>query len=1318
MVAALSPISVCSGDAFSAPIALTSTVANSVIGWTSVATGVTGSAGSGTGATSIDETLTASGTSQGTVVYTVKSVGPAPTNCASAVPDKTVTVTVNPKPKLTTALSAGMCSEDGTLNIALTSDVTTPSFSWTAASTGASAVTGLTAGPSTASSITDNLSIATSIVAGEVTYTVVTSKAGCSTTSAIKVAVGARPSLTVPVKSATICSGTSANLAVSTSFPTTISWITPVATQSITGGAAYTSAANEAATNINQVLTNPNATGNPGTVTYLVVAGTTGCQSPTETVVITVDKCPVTADFTVDDPNVCDGAATVIYTDNSSLTANDWVWTFTNGTPASAIGPGPHSVTYAPGTPLGAQSVTLLVQDKTKLPLVVTNTKTLSLTTINAIPVITNTAPEQAVTICSGSKTGFLLKSDQTNTVFTWVAPTVSGAITGSSAGTSTAPSPTIDQALSITGTSAGTVTYVVTPDLAGCIGSPINYVATVEPIPVISPLSAVDICSGIVFNQTISADVPNSTIAWTRASVTNILPATGSGSNGTVSETLSNTGNTVAAVSYVFTPSGPASKNCVGKPVTLTLNVAPKPVISNTVLTGTVCSNDAFNYTATSNVANASFAWTRAVGTNVTNAAASGNTSAISETLTNTSTQVGSAQYVITPTGPAPTSCAGTPSTVDVTVNPLPVITSANTAITCSNAPFTYTITTGLATSPTFKWTRAQSGVNAANSGTTNASFTETLISATSTVITYKLNATTAAGCTNVLDAPLDVTVAPLPTGKLTIAPQVCDGDSPVLTATITGSAPFDYVISGGGMSPETVTASSLNITTRNVTPGAGTATYAITNLKDATGCTSVSMSGISTQVNPLPEAVISYDQQICQGTSAKLGFDLSSGTANYNVTYKYYPVTSPGTITTVPINNLTSLSDTLLVSPSSSTVYKIVAVTDSKGCKAIIDPLNEAIITVIPRPNVVPSALSTIICSGGFPNVSLASTAVGTETGTSFKWVVTNPPSKVSGFTNPGAGVTILDVIKNASGRDATVKYNITPTFLSCDGAAVDVLVKVRAETEPVLADLIDICPNTAIELKTNSFPVGGGASYIWTVDPPVTTTSDRDTLALTLDQDEIVQVTYIDACGVAHPSAPVALKVKQEVTITYKHGDSCMASVTPFWPINLSDASNVTVIDGWKWNFGNYIIAGDSALSTKMHPETTFQYNVAGTYDVTLKAMSEGCEVGKTVVPIIIKDCTVEVTNTITPNDDKSNDEWIIKEIENYPTASVEIFNRWGVLIWSCQGDCASKRFSGRNEQGQELEQGTYYYVLTLNKGKSIMRGYITIIRDPGN
>src|SRR5690606_23277766 len=68
---------------------------------------------------------------------------------------------------------------------------------------------------------------------------------------------------------------------------------------------------------------------------------------------------------------------------------------------------------------------------------------------------------------------------------------------------------------------------------------------------------------------------------------------------------------------------------------------------------------------------------------------------------------------------------------------------------------------------------------------------------------------------------------------------------------------------------------------------------------------------------------------------------------------------------------------------------------------------------------------------------------------------------------------------------------------------------------------------------------------------------------------------------------------------------------------------------------------------------------------TYTVTVSTQ-EGCtatdQVTVTVIPAII------VPNAFTPNRDRVNELWEIENIENYPEVRVEIFNRWGNLVFT--------------------------------------------------
>ena len=74
---------------------------------------------------------------------------------------------------------------------------------------------------------------------------------------------------------------------------------------------------------------------------------------------------------------------------------------------------------------------------------------------------------------------------------------------------------------------------------------------------------------------------------------------------------------------------------------------------------------------------------------------------------------------------------------------------------------------------------------------------------------------------------------------------------------------------------------------------------------------------------------------------------------------------------------------------------------------------------------------------------------------------------------------------------------------------------------------------------------------------------------------------------------------------------------------------------------------------------------------------------------------------------------NDVWEIIDIENYPAATVKVFNRWGEIVHQCSGGNAYVAWDGTYES-ELLPVGTYYYVIDLNNNEEAQTGPITIIR----
>ena len=86
------------------------------------------------------------------------------------------------------------------------------------------------------------------------------------------------------------------------------------------------------------------------------------------------------------------------------------------------------------------------------------------------------------------------------------------------------------------------------------------------------------------------------------------------------------------------------------------------------------------------------------------------------------------------------------------------------------------------------------------------------------------------------------------------------------------------------------------------------------------------------------------------------------------------------------------------------------------------------------------------------------------------------------------------------------------------------------------------------------------------------------------------------------------------------------------------------------------------------------------------------------------IVLPACDIIVYNAVSPNNDGMNDYLIIDGIECYPNNSIEIYNRWGILVYETQGyDNLAKSFKGYSEgrttfnKNELLPDGTYFYIL---------------------
>ena len=140
------------------------------------------------------------------------------------------------------------------------------------------------------------------------------------------------------------------------------------------------------------------------------------------------------------------------------------------------------------------------------------------------------------------------------------------------------------------------------------------------------------------------------------------------------------------------------------------------------------------------------------------------------------------------------------------------------------------------------------------------------------------------------------------------------------------------------------------------------------------------------------------------------------------------------------------------------------------------------------------------------------------------------------------------------------------------------------------------------------------------------------------------------------------------------------------------------------------------------------------VVGFYDLQYVVADGNCSRTVNVHMEVDDDCgiveacaSILVHNAFSPNNDGLNEWFQIDNLELfdcYPKNSVEIYNRWGVLVYETkQYDNAVKSFKGISEgrttvdKASELPTGTYFYILQYDttEGKTVKKdGYLYLSR----
>ena len=573
----------------------------------------------------------------------------------------------------------------------------------------------------------------------------------------------------------------------------------------------------------------------------------------------------------------------------------------------------------------------------------------------------------------------------------------------------------------------------------------------------------------------------------------------------------------TNAIVSTVTVGSSPYSvgnfitgnASCTGPSKTFTITVNPTPVGSAS--SQTICGGTASNVALSSTVTGTTYTWTAAIQTapsggtitGFSNCAATCGTS-IAQTLTNTGTTSGVVRYTVTPTA---NGCAGTPFTVDVTVDvccpTIPTLTTNPSPAVCAGSNVVLTAS-GLTTmNPnsygiTFKYFSAATATpytggtviatipnGSLTGGGTGATTTTSILPVGNNFIYAILSPTpTDVNCRP--SATASILVNPVPVVTTAATATICSGTatSIALMASTDPGTTFTWTIGTitGAITGASACASSCGTTIAQTltNPGsaAGTVQYVVTPVSSL-GCTGAPYN-ITVTVNPTPNAVATpASQTICSAGS--ISTIVLSGAVS-GTTYAWTR-NNTGTVTGIAASGSGNISGTLTNTTNAPITVTFTIIPTANSCPG---SAITATVLVNPTPNAVATPASQTICSAGSISTIVLSGAVS---GTTYAWTRDNAVA-VTGIAASGSG-NISGSLTNTTNAPVTVTFTIIPTANSCPGAAITATVLVNPTPNAVATPATQtICSAASISTIVLSGAVSG-TTYAWTRDNSGTVT-----------------------------------------------------------------------------------------------------------------------------------------------------------------------------------------------------------------------------------
>jgi gliding motility-associated-like protein len=426
----------------------------------------------------------------------------------------------------------------------------------------------------------------------------------------------------------------------------------------------------------------------------------------------------------------------------------------------------------------------------------------------------------------------------------------------------------------------------------------------------------------------------------------------------------------------------------------------------------------------------------------------------------------------------------------------------------------------------------------------------------------------------------------------------------------------------------------------------------YALT-IRSRNGCDFVKNFSIKEGTGPQPGI---SDQTVCPDAAATFdGGNFAQWQWSNSSTQKTTSITQPGTY--------------------------FITVTDAKGCTGTDS------FTLQNHPAVTASATAPekLTCSKG--QVSIGSAGSSTGAGITYTWTTANGTIQ-SGANSPSATVT----------EGGSYQLVVQNSQTNCADTATANVVEEGKQITGIDLQVLDVQCFADSNGQIIVAAVGSGAA-------PFTYKLNNGTFQNGDEFDNLKPGTYTltvrgaDGC---EAQAGTTLKAPAKITVSITApADKLSPGSNAKLPSTLTGAQG-TVTYAWE----------GPALSCTNCVEPSVSPIFLSRYTLTVTD-AQGCTASAFAIVDVNSDKGQDI---ITPDDDGINDGLEFEELNTEPAKSMNdiiIFNRWGQPVYTAKP--YANEWTGKDKSGNNLPEGTYYYVLNLRDGqKEVIYGSVLLVR----